>query len=335
MSVSPEPAPHRSSASPAGRRRLRLVLWLLLFWLPMTVCSGLLMVEGVALGVAFVTLGLGLVAWPLPTLWLYLTALWPAVLAWAVGLPRRIVVATGVLVVVCVAIVPPGRSMRAWQAAREAWAEVALDGALPTRPPVIQLVKTQAIPAPDAVLDRLPCSRLTQRLLYDAGLEAVDQVAWNRSTGETLHVTWRIERRDACEAALREGRFITRETLDAMGGGDCLVPTVGEAHPEAPWLRVWFEAGGRHGRFASDHDLPPVDDLLIAEAGPAGTPFDAPTFRRVGFERAVLAAPTFIGPVGRELRTRLAPFRTPRRQGPEDAADPVQAAFGWTLPAEP
>lgn len=172
----------------------------------------------------------GPVALPLlfvPTVAVYLTVLWPAVLVWSMGL--RVTAAGLAVVTLAIAAVGPGLLARRL-AERDAKLVLATDinGRLSSPPRAIEF---EVPPTPFAdrfkPLRNAPCDEACQILLLGREVDAVRvRGVWPKTRHSLSPVVYTYQERPSCPKAFDEGKTALPVTQIAASQGRCIVPIV-------------------------------------------------------------------------------------------------------------
>ncbi|MCB9682639.1 MAG: hypothetical protein H6733_14330 [Alphaproteobacteria bacterium] len=305
-------------------------------WLAMGAFTLLMLLPGAAVGLVYVTCGIGLVLFPLPTLWVYLTPVVAGASVRAVGLSRWIAVATVVGALAVTATLPSLVSNARWTTSRARWALQDRHTDLPQQPDRVAFVTAFGRVVPDQAVAQLACDDLCQRLLYGDLVREVAVVGWNRSDGEGTVVRYHRERRAACppafEGSVAAQPYVARATVL----GDCLVPEVETVVSalDGPWL---FTQRWSSYELERKHDQgPPVRAVVVFAAGASGAPtLDGP-WREHRVEGDIVQMPTALVP--RSSSPDNMDFQLWRERSgtaPLSTDDALMRAFGWDAPALP
>lgn len=172
---------------------------------------------------AIPTLGLALLA---PTIWIYVTALIPAFLAWDVG-RRMIGLALGAGVTIGLAFLPHFKGEQIAEQNATSLRKDDLNAALPQRPQAVEFVVSEGWRdrnGPDTQV--AICDKVCQKLLLTGQVRTVTVRAGFREEPPLL-VTYRVEPRSNCQKIL-EPYQILKSTAKAAAAGICLVASQGK-----------------------------------------------------------------------------------------------------------
>jgi hypothetical protein len=195
---------------------------------------GAILVSAPAVAVILLLFSFGLAA-PLlliPTVWVYLTVLWPAVFARSAGLPRVVCVALGVACVGALAVVPP---LLAPRVARLDGASILADdvaGKLPTPPKAIEFEKTGPFyGGPNDPLRDAACDKVCQTLLLSREVDSVrvHAVLGGDTSRTSVAIVYSYQERPSCPKAFADADAALPATQAAATRGRCIVPNVGGA----------------------------------------------------------------------------------------------------------
>lgn len=310
--------------------RLPFVIVLLAAWVLMGLCSGVLMVEGMAVAILFLTCGVGMITFVIPTMWLYATGAMPGVLVWAARAPLPVAVVVSALGLVGTAFLPnlAARTARDHDAAR--LAEDDRTGPLPRAPRAVRLVHDGASLRPEHLLRDTACDAACQTLLYGGEAELVEVLAVAGRDG-TVSTTWRREARAVCDDPFARADDALPAVRRALAVGDCLVAEPGRLLPDAPWIRLQtrWELDVRDE--ATSPALYPIDRVLVLTAGPAGSTLDAPVLRHTAVHGQLLQRPTAIVPDSGGMQMSLALWREVDVVRPTSWEEGLREAFGHVV----
>jgi len=305
-------------------------------WLGMGLLTGLLLIDGAPTLVVYLTLGLGLVLLPVPTIFLYMTAALPGVLLVAFGLPWWLGAGVGGFGALWLGVYPPFAAQGDALAARNAFTADDREVALPQAPRQLRIVRWGGNrPQPEAALRHAPCEALCQRLLYGSEVEAVEVLAYDDDADDpSLPVTWRRLSQDRCPSAFENARDALPEVQRAVATGDCLVPSVGEALPGAPWVRIQRIQHGRMTRRAQDSRWTHTTKAFVVTAGPDGEAYEDPPYRQHAVEIEVVRPPLALVPESHDPRRMdLTWWTDTTRHGVHEPLDVARTLFGYRLAA--
>lgn len=294
---------------------------------------------------ALPTLGLALPPILLsPALALYLTGLWPAVIAGHAGLSRRGAIGLGFLSILAVAI---GPGLLARQIVRrDAGPIIAQDrvGHLDSPPRRIEF----EYPATDDgwPLDPLrtaPCDALCQTLLLDREVDEVRINAVSSGTIRAARVVYAYQELATCPRAYAEARAILPATREAASRGRCIVATVdGNWTPHVKLVVARLPKGWISSHpFLHDTGKLTLYDVVVLEAGQWRL-----VSRATELRTAVILMPLLVGlwvppmfdyRVSSALKLVLQWARVPFVINPMDVTAVARASLGYRaeMPGEP
>lgn len=302
----------------------------LLLWLVMGMCSGLLMMEGVAITILFITCGIGAITFVIPTLFLYLTAVVPSVVMALVRVPWWAWVGTGLLGLAGMAFGPPLVSHTVAHAHLAYLTADDVQADLPQRPRHLRIVRQGVRTDPERRLSSVPCEAACQTLLYGDEVEAVEVRAID-SKERTLSTVWRRALRISCPEAFADASKALPATVHRLATGDCLLPSEDEVLEDAPWLSL-VKADYRDRKDLDQHPFwHPLRSLTTLTAGLPGTPMDAPLVHRTEVTAGMMAPPTLILPDSGGMNMSLAFYRPSHVTHPTSEEDALRELFGFTL----
>lgn len=303
-------------------------------WAVLGVISGVLLLPGAPSLIVTFTLGLGLVLLPIPTVFLYMTAALPGVLLFVFGLPWWVGALVGLLAPAWLALYPPALAQADAIDARKAWTVDDRITDLPAAPRTLRIVRWGGNrPQAEQALRHAPCEDLCQRLLYGGEADAIEVLAYDDDADDpSLPVVWRRERLDGCPTAFESAGTALPVVQRALATGDCLVPEVGAALGDVPWIRTRTVPYSQRQRRDPGSWWTGTDKVGIVMAGPGGTAYDDPPYRHHAVQLTVARAPLALVPESTNPRRMDLMWWSVSQQ--HGTAEPIEAArqlFGYEL----
>lgn len=315
-----------------GTTARALVAFLYLpLWLVFGVITAVLMLPGAPIALIYITRGIGIILLPVPTIFLYLTAFLPGAIVFLVGLPWWLDLALSVAGALTTAYVPPLMADADAAVSARRWLDQDRDAPLPQRPRHLRVVEGSGPIKPGQELAQAPCKALCQHLLFSEEIDAVEVLAY-RPKDETLSVTYRRESLDACPPAITQPRDVLPAVQRAIAAGDCLVPSIGESLPDAPWIRFKAVPYTERNETVKDTLWQSTRGVGRVHAGPPGSSYEEPPVVRHRVDLRVAIAPLAIFPPTDHTDNLDMTWRSrTESRGTDDPLEAARGLFGFTL----
>lgn len=275
--------------------RVTLFVLFLVAWLVIGFLS--ILIVGTNLRTLLIyTCGTGYLLLPILSLWPYMTVALPGVVV--AGTRRQGGIPVG-MVLVALGLL----GFLAWSAVKPRWdvqrglAMWEDHGTPPRTPRQLRLVEVVSRPTLDRPLDQAPCKELCQRLLFGGEVDAVE-VRAHAESQEGYSVVYRRERRDVCPPAFARYGYALPTVRRGLVDGDCLVPTVGETLPDAPWIRLERFSPKERRKDAVSTTWVQTEALSRLTGGPFGSSVEQPAWSRHAFRMSVVQWPPLVWPEG-------------------------------------
>jgi hypothetical protein len=321
--------PDKSLDATTGSRErttLRLYLWLYAFITAVSIIS--LAVPNVLLVVLLFSFGLLFPILFVPTLWVYLTALLPAVLGWHAGSSRLATAAIALLGVSVVALVP-GLAAR-WAVQIDARPILALDiaGHLPDWPRQIEFERpARYYGGLDDPLRTAACDQLCQTLLLSRAVDAVRVSAIEKIRKPMPAVVYSYEERATCPKAFPDAAAALPATQMAASRGRCIVAAVAGQWTPGVKVVTTEQADGWRPRWQF---LSSARDLTRQEVLVAGNGGWQLISRRTELRAKILRIPLLLGfPFSTGMHLGPGWERTAITINKTDPADALAATLGF------